>query len=130
MVLNLIVWYAIPSILFSALGSDIPSLGFAPSLIYEFGAAITALQVAGALTEGKVISVPFNAGSYAVSAFYLWVILNEGKLSFTEAGAKLVLSFQPLLFLLMIPSLFSLVRVPVTYLLEETEAASESPDRV
>lgn len=130
MAVNLAIWFIIPSILFSSIGTSVPSLAYVPSLIYEFGAAITALQVAGALTEGKVVSIPFNAGSYAVSAYYIWVILHAGSLSFEADGALFALSFQPLLFLLALPSLFSVIRVPITYLLEDTEAAKESSDVV
>ncbi len=118
----------VPSIILSSLTSPGSSLPLTGTLIYTFGALITALQVLGALTEGHVLSVPFNSGSYLASALYIWLGTGGGRLSFAASGYQFVLSFQPLLFLLILPSLFSAIRTPLTYLLEQSEAGQAASD--
>ncbi len=132
LVLNLILWVAIPVVIFSLLAQRLPSLPLAydPGFVYAFGATITGLQVLGALAEGHAIRVPIVSGSYLASAYFIWAITWGGDLSVTSSGLQITLFFQPLVFLLMLPSLFSAVRDPLTYLLEQTEVARLSSDAV
>lgn len=101
-----------------------------PAFIYAFGAVITGLQVLGALTEGMAVSVPFVSGSYVVSAYYIWVATSGGNLPLSAAGLAVVLSFRPIVFLLMLPSLFGALRAPLTFLLEESEVARAFPNEL
>ncbi len=124
LVLNLIVWVIIPSLISSSLagaGSSIPlgNLQF----VYAFGAVITGLQVLGALTEGMAVSVPLISGAFVAAAFYVWEAVDGGRLSFDASGLPVTLTFQTLLFLLILPPLFNAVRVPLEFLLERSEAA-------
>ncbi|HMD79295.1 MAG TPA: hypothetical protein VKF39_04850, partial [Nitrososphaerales archaeon] len=93
-------------------------------------AVITGLQVLGALTEGMIISVPFESGGYLAVAIYIYLAVDGGILALTTSGLGFVFSFQPLIFLLVLPPLYGALRTPVTYLMDYHEAARPSPDTV
>jgi hypothetical protein len=126
--IGVLFWYIIPSFLFSYLESGITALPVTPTFILAYGTVITALQVLGALTEGNPLSMPFNAGAALASAFYIYSAVHGGLLAFDVKGMHLALSFQPLVFLMIVPSLFTMLRVPLVYLLEHSEAGGQSPD--
>ncbi|MDA4123875.1 MAG: hypothetical protein OK438_00300 [Thaumarchaeota archaeon] len=131
LVLNATLWILVPSILGAFISRALPSSPLTiPLFIYEFGAIITGLQVLGALTEGKALSIPFVSGSYVVSAYYIWVATDGGNLPLTAAGVDITLAFRPIVFLIMLPSLFGALRAPLTFLLEESEVARLVPDEV
>jgi len=98
------------------------------TFIYTFGAIIIGLQVLAALTEGMTVSVPLVTGSHIAVAYYIYAAVNGGTLALTAAGMGLSLDLRPLLYLMMLPSLFSAVRVPLAYLAEEHEAARAAAD--
>lgn len=129
-VYNLVLWVLIPSVIFSELGRALPSspIPLSNGFIYTFGIVITALQAIGTLTTGMAVSVPFVSGSFIAEAYYIWSAVSGGTLAFSASGLAITLAFQPLLFLLMLPSLFSAVKAPITYLLDQSEAALPSPD--
>jgi hypothetical protein len=138
-ILNFIVWIIIPSFIYGTLAASLASTGvslssigvpLSPTFIYAFGGVITGLQVLAALTEGMAVSVPLVTGSYIASAYYIWTVANGGTLAIAQSGMNLTLSFQPLLFLTMLPSLFSVVRAPLNYLLEQHEAANPAAEAV
>ena len=131
-VLNAALWLAFPLVMTQVLGSALPTtpLPVDESLILSFGIPITALQVLGALTVGMARSVPLLSGSYLAEAFYIWTAAGGGALRFDIQSLGISLLFQPLLFLLVLPSLFWSVRVPLTYLLEQSEAGGAAPDEV
>jgi len=130
LVINLILWVVIPSYLFGLISGLAPSnaLTITPAFVYAFGFTITGLQVLGALTEGMAASVPLMTGSYVAMAYYIYAAVNGGTLALTAAGIGISLDFQPLLYLLVLPPLFSAVRTPLTYLADEHEAARPSTD--
>jgi hypothetical protein len=130
--LNAVMWVVVPLFLYRSLGESLSTASFAVSLpfILAFGIPITVLQALGALTMGMAPSVLFLSGSYLAEAFYIWSAANGGVLSFKVQAISVGLFFQPLLFLLMLPSLFWSVRVPLTFLLEQSEAGQPSPDEV
>ena len=130
--INILFWVVIPSFIYRALAGSLPSSGIllAPAFIYAFGAIITGLQVLAALTEGMTVSVPLVTGSYIASAYYIWAAVDGGTMVVSQSGIHLTLSFQPLLFLLMLPSLFGAVRAPLSYLLEDQEAANPAAEAV
>jgi len=134
---NLAIWVVVQYFLYGMLsqldetgGSSVSSGNFSLSFIYAFGAAITALEVIGALTQGMAVSVPFASGGYLVSAYYVYAAVSGGTLALETSGLKLAISFEPLLFLLMLPSLFSAIKQPIVFLLERTEAGREASDSV
>ncbi len=104
------------------------ALSITPTFIYTFGAIITGLQVLGALTEGTGASVPFVTGSHIASAYYIYAAVDGGTLALSTAGMGLSLDFRPLLYLMILPSLFGAVRAPLAYLAEEHEAARPAQD--
>jgi hypothetical protein len=130
--INAVFWVVIPSFVYQALAGSLPTTGVAlsPIFIYTFGVIITGLQVLAALTEGMTVSVPLATGSHIASAYYIWAAVDGGILAVSQAGIRLTLSFQPLLFLLVLPSLFGAVRVPLNYLLEDHEAANPAAEDV
>ena len=130
LVINLVCWVVIPSLIYGAISglSSSSPLPVNLTFVYAVGAAITGLQVIGALTEGMALSVPFVTGSHLASAYYLYAVVNGGIFAFSAAGVNLSLDFQPLLFLILLPSLFSAVRTPLAYLAEGHEAMRPAPD--
>ena len=130
LVINLVSWVVIPSLIYSAISglSSSSPLPVNLTFIYAVGATITGLQVMGALTEGMALSVPFVTGSHFTSAYYLYAVVNGGIFAFSAAGVSLSLDFQPLLFLILLPSLFSAVRTPLAYLAEGHEAVKPASD--
>ncbi|MGD0318607.1 MAG: hypothetical protein ABSB56_02780 [Nitrososphaerales archaeon] len=129
-VINLILWVIIPSFLLGLISGSLSSspVPITYAFIYTFGAIIIGLQVLGALTEGMVVSIPLVTGSHVAVAYYIYAAVNGGTLALTAAGMGLSLDIRPLLYLIMLPSLFSAVRVPLAYLAEEHEAARPATD--
>ena len=134
---NLIFWVVIPAFIYETLARSLSSAGISllsigillsPTLIYTFGGIITGLQVLAALMEGMTISVPMVTGSHIASAYYIWTSTNGGMLAVSLSGISLTFAFQPLIFLLMLPSLFGVVRAPLNYLLEDHEAANPAAE--
>ena len=129
LVTNLVLWVVIPGAISSLIARTVPglpldSLGF----VFSFGALITGLHVLGALMDGTALSVPFVAGGHIATAVYLWTALEGGVLSFVAGGSAITLGFEPLLFLMILPLLFSAVRVPVVFLLDSSEAGLPERD--
>jgi predicted neutral ceramidase superfamily lipid hydrolase len=128
-ILNAVVWIAIPRLLGSALQSLEPNTPLAaPSFVYAFGAAITAVQVLAALTQGGPLSAVFTAGGYLTEAYYIWTATGGGTLAFSISGTGIVLGIQPLVYLMMLPPLFGATRAPLNFLLEQSEVARPVPD--
>ena len=125
---NLIIWFVIGNYLASLFEKSVPTTPFTSSLVVTYGIVITALQTLGSLTEGMGLSVPFNSASYIASAYFTYVAASAGKISLTYQGIRIQIAFPLLLFLLMLPSLFNVVRIPLTYLLEGSEAGREAKD--
>jgi hypothetical protein len=129
LVANLVFWILIPIALGGLLSKESTSTPLStPSFVYAFGAAITALQVLAALTQGMAVSVPFNTGSYLTEAYYIWAATDGGKLAISAGGLDVSFGFAPLVYLLMLPLLFNAVRFPVTFLLEQSEVARPFSD--
>jgi hypothetical protein len=134
---NIVLWVVIPYFVYGGLTRLEPTAASATSsgifsldFIYTFGAIITGLEVMGALTDGMAISVPLVSGGYIASAYFIYAAVSGGTFALETAGLKIVLSFQLLLFLLMLPSLFGAVKGPITFLLERTEAGRGASDLV
>jgi hypothetical protein len=129
LVANLVFWILIPIAIGGLLSKEsTPTPLSTPSFIYAFGAVITALQVLAALTQGMAVSVPFNTGSYIAEAYYVWAATNGGSLAISAAGTAVTFDFAPIVYLLMLPLLFNALRFPVTFLLEQSEAARPFSD--
>jgi hypothetical protein len=131
-VFNIVLWILIPTLLYGQLERGLPAspIVISSDFIYAFGVTITALQAIGALTTGMALSVPFVSGSYVAEAYYIWAAANGGLLAFSAAGMAITLSFQTVLFLLMLAPLFNAVKAPISYLLDQSEASRPSPDAI
>jgi hypothetical protein len=135
LVINVTLWLIIPSLILGLISGLLPSSPYPRetimwAFIYAFGAIITGLRVLGALAEGTGASIPFVTGSYIASAYYIYAAVDGGTLALSTAGVGLSLDFRPLLYLMMLPWLFSAIRTPLAYLAEEHEAARPAPDFV
>ena len=128
LITNVLIWFVVGNLLSSLITGSIPTTSFTSSLVLTYGIIITALQTLGALTEGMALSVPINSASYIASAYFTYLALDGGKLSVAVRGLRIELVFPVLLFLLMLPSLVNVVRIPLTYLLEGSEAGREAKD--
>jgi hypothetical protein len=127
--LNVVLWIFVPTIIASYLSQSLTGIPLVNlQFIYAFGLTITILQALGTLTEGKAVSVPFISGSYIASAIYIWEAVEGGVISVSTPQGAVTLSFTPLLFLFLLPSLFSAVKAPLTFLLEQSEVAREAPE--
>lgn len=124
-ILNIVVWILIPYLLSSRLsGLALPA--FTSTFVITYGLIVTMLQAAGAVTEGMGLSVPFNSGSYIASAYYILVATNGGVLNMAVRGLTIELDFQLVVGLMVLASLFNAVRIPIAYLLEQTEPSRET----
>ena len=128
LITNVFLWFVIGNLLSSLITGSIPTTSFTNSLVLTYGIVITALQTLGAITEGMALSVPFNSASYIASAYFTYLALDGGKLSVAVRGFRIELAFPLLLFMLMLPSLVNVVRIPLTYLLEGSETGREAKD--
>ncbi len=116
LVLNVIIWIALPYYVGSLVAKQVPSTPLAtPAFVYEFGAVIIALQVIIAITEGMAVSVPFISASHLFIAYYVWVATNGGNLRFNSAGTSIALGFQLLVYVLILPSIWGAIRAPIDF---------------
>ena len=129
-VVNLALWVMIPLLISDELKSFVPSapVSIGIPFILSFGIPITALQVLAAFSTGTAASVPLRSGSYLAEAYYIWSAAGGGALKVSVQSISVGVAFQPLLFLLMLPSLFASVSGAVGYLLEQSEAGRAAPD--
>ena len=126
LILNVLLWIVVPYYLGTFLSKSVPSSPITiPSFVYEFGIVLTILDVAAALTQGMAISVPFISAAALVSALYLWMVTNGGNLAVSAQGTTLVLEFQLLVYLLIVPSLWAAVRAPLSYLVHRRNMQAE-----
>lgn len=124
--LNLLVWIIVPYYIGMFLSKWIPSSPITiPVIVYEFGIVLTILEVAAALTQGMAISVPFISAAALVSALYLWMITNGGNLAVSAQGTSIVLGFQLLVYLLIVPSLWAALRAPLSYMVHRRNMQAE-----
>jgi hypothetical protein len=115
-VVNAILWIVVPYYLGILLANRVPETPLAtPSFIYQFGVLFIILDVGAAFLDGMSFAVPFLSGAAILSAIYLWLVTNGGALSFHAAGMNVGLEFRLLVYLLVVPSLWSAVKAPISY---------------
>lgn len=135
-IMNILLWIVVPYFFYNqfsglvASSGSVGGLALSPDYIYTFGAIITGLEVIGSLTAGSAISVPFVSGGYLASAYYVYSIVSGGSLAVAASGLQFVFSFAPLLYLLILPSLFAALKQPITFLLDQSEAGRAASDEV
>jgi hypothetical protein len=128
LIVNVILWIVVPYYAGVFLAKYIPSSPITiPTFVYEFGIVLTILEVGAALTEGMAVSVPFISGAALVSAVYLWIITNGGNMAVSAQGISIVLGFQLLVYLLIVPSLWAAVRAPLSYIIHRRNMSPEVP---
>ncbi|MDA4121271.1 MAG: hypothetical protein OK404_02550 [Thaumarchaeota archaeon] len=126
-VLNVAVWIIAPYYLGTFLASVAPSTPLAiPTFVYEFGIIITVLEAAAVLTEGMAVSVPFVSATSLLMAYYLWLATEGGRIAVSAGGTNIVIGFQVLVYILMIPSLWGAIKAPMVYMVRR-RAAQQAP---
>jgi hypothetical protein len=129
--INVVFWVLIPYYAGVLLSSYAPSSPLTvPTFIYEFGLLITVMEVGAALTEGMAVSVPFVSAVSLTSAVYLWLALEGGTLAVSTGSIALVLGFQPLLYVLIVPSLWGAAKAPLSYMVRRRAAGSKQAESV
>ncbi len=128
LIVNVILWIVIPYYAGIYLAKFVPSSPITiPAFIYEFGIVLTILEVAAALTQGMAISVPFISAAALVSALYLLMITKGGSLAVSAQGTTIVLGFQLLVYLLIVPSIWAAIRAPLSYVVHRRNMHTEIP---
>ncbi|MDA4119908.1 MAG: hypothetical protein OK436_04915 [Thaumarchaeota archaeon] len=128
LIINVLLWIVVPYYVGIYLGKLVPSSPITiPTFVYEFGIVLTILEVAAALTQGMAVSVPFISAAALVSALYLWMITNGGSLAVSAQGTSIVLEFQLLVYLLIVPSLWAALRAPLSYIVHRRNMQTEVP---
>ncbi|HEV2226880.1 MAG TPA: hypothetical protein VGR56_08795 [Nitrososphaerales archaeon] len=128
LIVNVLLWIVVPYYAGMYLAKLVPSSPITiPTFVYEFGIVLTILEVAAALTQGMALSVPFISAAALVSALYLWMITNGGNLAVSAQGTSIVLGFQLLVYLLIVPSLWAAVRAPLSYIVHRRNMQAEVP---
>jgi hypothetical protein len=130
LVLNAVSWFVIPDYLLSDISKTTTSLPLSYDLVIVFGASIIALEVLAALTMGSALAAIFNSGASLTVAVYIYIATDGGYLSLTSNGVTVDLSFPLLVALLILPSLFNVARLGVSYLLDQSEGSRPIPDEV
>lgn len=117
LIINVIVWIVVPTFIESLLVGKIPDTPLTtPVFIYEFGAMFIILDVGAAFFKGTAVSVPFVSAAALLSAVYLWLVTNGGNLTIAAAGVEIGLGFRVLLYIIILPSIWGVVKSPLTYL--------------
>jgi hypothetical protein len=127
-VLNIAVWIIAPYYLGTFLARVAPSTPLAiPTFVYEFGIVITVLEAAAVLTEGKAISVPFISATSLLMAYYLWLATEGGRIAVSAGGSNIVIGFQVLVYILILPSLWGAIKAPLEFMARRRAAAQAPP---
>ncbi|MDG6925931.1 MAG: hypothetical protein JRN09_05210 [Nitrososphaerota archaeon] len=131
LVVNALIWFFIPEYLLGALGqADAGVASFTYALVLVFGMTITGVEVLAALTQGSALSTLFSAGASIASAFYVYLATGGGVVSVTSGAVTVVLTFPVLVALMVIPALFNVARLGISYLLDESEGSRPIQDDI
>ena len=121
--LNVAVWIVVPYYIGNLFANAIPGSPLTiPTFVYEFGIAITVLEAAAILAEGRAISVPFVSAVSLLMAYYLWLATEGGHIAVAAGGTKIVLGFQVLVYVLMLPSIWGAIKAPLDFLVRRRAA--------
>jgi hypothetical protein len=131
LVVNAVVWFFIPQYLLGAI-EQTPAdvISFTYGLVVVFGATITGVEVLAALTRGSALSTLFNAGASLASALYVYLATGGGAVSVTTGEVTVELTFPVLVALMILPALFNVARLGISYLLDESEGSRPMPDEI
>jgi hypothetical protein len=105
---SLVLWYYVPSLLLQELVS--PPAIFTQGGLFVFALLIGCLSALGYLFEDGPVGFLCGLGSNLATVAFLYLATDGGILSFQSQGVYLTANFQPLLFLLIMPSVLSMVR--------------------
>ena len=124
---NLIVWLAVPYFLGIYVATIIPSDPLSDlAFVVAFGLTISGFAVASAATEGRFATSLFDSGANLAVSAYLWLSLGGGNLSFSVGKTSVDLGFTLLALLFILPSLWSAVRSPVSFVLTRRAQSGQS----
>lgn len=115
-IVNFVMWILIPALvaaLITGRVADTPLMSSA--FIYEFGALFIILDVGAAFFKGTAVSVPFLSAASLLAAVYLWLVTSGGNIIITAAGLDIGLEFRVLLYIIILPSIWGIVKSPLSY---------------
>ena len=108
MLVSLILWYLIPSQLLHVVATPPPILTQGGLIV--FALLIGGVSALGHVFEGGPLGLVCGMGSNLATAAYLYLATAGGVLTFQQQGVTVTANFQPLLYLLIAPSVLSMVR--------------------
>jgi len=108
MFVSLILWYFIPSVLLQAVVTPSPMVGEGGYL--AFALLIGSLSALGYAFQDSPLGLVCGVGSNLATATFLYLAASGGVLTFEQGGMTVAADFQPLLYLLIAPSVLSMVR--------------------
>jgi hypothetical protein len=120
MLISLILWYLIPSVILQGVPSPISTLSESSFLI--FAIIIGGLSALNYALDGRPLGLVCGMGSNLATALFLYLATNGGVLTFQQGSIAVTADFTPLLYLLIAPSVLSMVK-------KAWEALSESVGR-
>ena len=126
-VVNLVIWYFIPTFIYSqlqqSLSSAVPLPEFSETILI-FSSVIIIFSVLSSIFRGHPLSFFFAASGWLASAYYLVFLLNGGILtaslkdlsSIVPTNAlvglnslSLTIDFQPIFYLILVPTLLGVI---------------------
>lgn len=108
LVTSLILWYYVPSLLLHDLSS--PPVIFTQEGLLAFALVIGILAALGYMFEDGPVGFMCGLGGNLATIVFLYMATDGGVMTFQAEGLSMTADFQPLLFLLILPSTLSLVR--------------------
>ena len=108
LIVSLILWYYVPSLLLKVVAT--PPAIYTQGGLLVFALLIGVLSALGYMFEDEPFGLIFGMGSNLATVVFLFLATNGGMLSFQAEGVSVTANFEPLLFLLILPSVLSIVR--------------------
>jgi hypothetical protein len=105
--ISIVLFLLIPRLVSSALPPGI--FGFSENQIVFYGVVIGVLSGLQIIFRDRWLGDAASIGNGIVQIYYLYVITNGGVLSFVTGSTSVAINFAAFLYLLMLPSAFSVV---------------------
>jgi hypothetical protein len=116
LVVGALMWIIIPDYIGLLIATEMPASALTdPVFVLVIGTVLTGLQVADAMAEGTRPSIPIQSAVSLLIAYYIWAATNGGNLVFAVGTMRVALDFQVLVLLVILPSLWTAVRTPLSY---------------
>jgi len=126
LVAGIFMWLLIPDYIGVLVTGKIQSSAILnPEFVFVVGGVIIGLQVAYEIAEGTRSSIPIQSALSLFIAYYIWAATNGGSLAYSSNGTEVGLWFEPLVLLVMLPSLWTAVRTPLSFFVMRKTSVSK-----